>query len=233
VQTRIASLVDRAFFPLLGLTAAAVIATGFAPTYYLGHWFHAPPLKATVHIHAAAFSAWLVLLLSQIVMIRAGKFRWHRAVGKASVALVAIMVATGYIVIFGKPRPTPFTRAFIFTPILSLVLFPAFFGLAIYFRRDPGTHKRLMVLATILIANAGVTRLLGMLGLHAAPYGSWVVTYGLLLLPMIVFDLTRLRTLHPATAWGMVVLLARHPLHAAIAYTDWWQHLAARLTPPI
>lgn len=147
--------------------------------------------------------------------------------------LVAVMVVTGYIVIFGKPRPTPSMRAFIFTPILSLVLFPAFFALAIRFRRDPGTHKRLMVLATILIANAGVARLMGMLGLNAAPYGSWIATYGLLLLPMIVFDLTRLKSVHRATAWGTAVLLARHPLHAAIAYTDWWQHLAARLTPPL
>jgi len=233
VHTRTASVIDRTFFPLIGLTACAVIAAGFAPTYYLGHWFHAPPLKATVHVHAAAFTAWLILLLSQMVLIRAGKFRWHRAVGKAAVGLVVLMVITGYIVIFGKPRPTPFTRAFIFTPILSLVLFPAFFALAIRFRRDPGTHKRLMMLATILIANAGVARLMGMVGLTAAPYGSWVATYSLLLLPMIVFDLTRLKTVHRATAWGTVVLLARHPLHAAIAYTDWWQHLAARLTPPI
>lgn len=179
MHSRAASVVDRTFFPLVGLAACVLIAAGFAPTYYLGRWFHAPPLKMTVQVHAAAFTGWLVLLLSQIVLIRVGKLRWHRAVGKVATALVILMVITGYIVIFGKPRPTPFARAFIFTPILSLVLFPAFFALAIRFRRDPGTHKRLMMLATILIANAGVARLLGMLGLQAAPYGSWFATYGL------------------------------------------------------
>lgn len=233
MHTRVLSRPDRLFFPIMGLIAAVVVAAGFAPTYYLGFWFHSPPLAAMVHIHAAAFTGWLVLLLSQTLLIRTGRFRWHRAMGKVAVVLVVIMVVTGYIVIFSKPRPTPFMRAFIFTPILSLMLFPVFVGVAIHFRRDPATHKRLMLLATILIANAGISRLLGMLGMGGGFYGSWIATYGLLLLPLLVYDLTRLKTLHRATVCGMLLLFARHPLHAAIANTDHWQHLAARLTPPV
>jgi hypothetical protein len=93
VHTRIGSPLDRLFFPLMGLTAAAAVAAGFAPTYYLGFWFHAPQLATTVHVHAAAFTAWLVLLLSQILLIRTGRFRWHRALGKVAVALVVAMVS--------------------------------------------------------------------------------------------------------------------------------------------
>jgi len=233
VHTRVLSPTDRLFFPLMALIAATVVGAGFAPTYYLGFWFHSPPLAATVHVHAAAFTGWLVLLLSQTFLIRTRRFRWHRAMGKVAVVLVVIMVVTGYVVIFGKPRPTPFMRAFIFTPILSLMLFPVLFAVAIYFRRDPATHKRLMLLATILIANAGISRLLGMLGLGGGFYRPWIATYGLLLLPLLIYDLMRLRTLHRATLWGMLLLFARHPLHAAIANTDYWQHLAARLTPPV
>jgi len=123
---RVASTTDRLFFPLIGLTALAVIGAGFTPTYYLGFWFRAPALAPIVHIHAAAFTAWLLLLVSQTVFIRLGKFRWHRAMGKVAVGLVAVMVITGYMVIFGKPRPTAAARAFIFTPMLSLLLFPMF-----------------------------------------------------------------------------------------------------------
>ena len=53
---RLASPTDRLFFPLMGLTALAVVGAGFAPTYYLGFWFHAPALAPIVHIHAAAFT---------------------------------------------------------------------------------------------------------------------------------------------------------------------------------
>jgi hypothetical protein len=234
MHTRVVSPLDRLFFPLVVLTAVASVAAGFAPTYYLGFWFHAPPLTTTVHVHALAFTAWLLLLLSQTLLIRARKHRWHRTMGKAAAVVVVVMVVTGYMVIVGKPRPTPFTRAFIFTPMLSLLLFPMLFGAAIHFRRDPATHKRLMLIATILIANAGVSRLMRMFGLDAVHYfQGYAVTYALLLLPLIAFDLTRLKTLHRATAWGALVLVVRHPLHAAIASTDAWQRFAAWLTPPV
>ena len=233
MHPRVASPLDRLFFPLVVLTAVASVAAGFAPTYYLGFWFHAPPLTTTVHIHALAFTAWLVLLLSQTLLIRARKHRWHRTMGKAAVVVVVVMVVTGYMVIFGKPRPTAFMRAFIFTPMLSLVLFPVVFAAAIHCRRDAATHKRLMLLATILIARAGFTRLLHMVGLDTSHYRGDAATYLFLLLPLFVFDLARLGKLHPATAWGSLVLLVRHPLQEAIAYSDWWQRLAAWLTPPV
>jgi len=186
-----------------------------------------------VHVHAAAFTVWLVLLLSQTLLIRARKHRWHRTLGKASVVVVAVMVVTGYMVIFGKPRPTAFMRAFIFTPMLSLLFFPLLFSAAIHFRRDPATHKRLMLLATIMIARAGFTRLMHMVGLETTNYRLDVATYLFLLVPLLAFDVAKLGRLHPATAWGTVLLLIRHPLQAAIAYTDTWQRIAAWLTPPI
>jgi len=229
----VASPTDRQFFPLMALVALAVIGVGFAPTYYLGFWFHAPSLTPIVHIHAAAFTAWLFLLLSQTLFIRLGRFRWHRAMGNVAVVVVVVMVTTGYIVIFGKPRPTVASRAFIFTPVLSLLLFPLFVAAAIRFRRDPATHKRLILLATIAIATAGISRLMLMLGLDPTHYRAYAATYVLLLLPLLVFDLIRLGTLHHATVLGSAFLLVRHVLHQVIANTDQWQRIAAWITPPV
>jgi len=229
---RVASRTDGQFFLLLGLTALAVVGAGFAPTYYLGFWFQAPALAPIVHVHAAAFTAWLLLLLSQTLLIRLNRFRWHRILGKVAVGVVVVMVISGYMVVLGKPRPTAASRAFIFTPMLSLLLFPLFVAAAIYFRRDPATHKRLMLLATIVVATAGISRLMVMLGLDATHYRPYVATYAVLLLPLIAFDLARFGTLHRATAWGSALLLVRHALHRAIANTEQWQGIAASLTPP-
>ena len=153
--------------------------------------------------------------------------------GEVAVGLVVVMVITGYMVIFGKPRPTAAARAFIFTPMLSLLLFPLFVAAAIHFRRDPATHKRLMLLATMAIAAAGKSRLMVMLGLDATHYRAYAATYAVLLLPLITFDLARLGTLHRATAWGSALLLVRHVLHQAIANTDQWQRIATWPTPPV
>ncbi len=233
MSIRVASRADRLFFPLMALTALAVVGAGFAPTYYLKFWFQTPALPAMVHVHAAAFTGWLLLLLTQVLLVRGRRVQWHRAMGKAAAAIVVVMVVTGYAVIVGKPRPTAAARAFIFTPILSLLLFPAFVSAAIYFRRDSATHKRLMWIATIFIATAGITRLMTMLGLHPNYYRSYAATYAILLLPLVAFDLTRLHRLHPATTWGVAALAARNVLHPAVANTDNWQRLAAWLTPPV
>lgn len=74
---------------------------------------------------------------------------------------------------------------------------------------------------------------MAMAGVSPANYRGDAMTYALLLVPLVMYDLIRLRKVHPATAWGTAVLLIRHPLHAAIAYTDAWQRIAAWLTPPV
>jgi len=137
------------------------------------------------------------------------------------------------MVIVGKPRPTAAARAFIFTPMLSLLLFPIFVAAAIHFRRDPATHKRLMLLATMAIATAGMSRLMLKVGLDPTHYRAYAATYVVLLLPLLTFDLARLRTLHRATVWGSALLLVRHALHQVVANTDQWQRIATWLTPPV
>jgi hypothetical protein len=221
---------DRVFFVSVAALALTLVIVGFAPTFFLKEAFDTPDLTPLVHVHGALFTAWLVLLLTQALLIRNGKYSLHRTLGVFGVALMVAMVITGFMVVLGKPRPTLFSRAFIFTPLLGLILFPLFVGAAIRFRRNPAAHKRLMLLATILLMTAGTRRVLHLLGVEAGPYVADFATYGLLLLPLAVYDLTRFHRLHAVTAWGGAILLLRHALHAAVAYTDGWQQFAARVT---
>jgi hypothetical protein len=231
MSTAVTARPDRFVFTLLFGAALVVGIAGFAPTYFLKYWFDTPPLTLRVHIHALLFTAWLCLLLYQSVLIRTRQYATHARLGKAALLIVALMVITGIMVVLQKPRPTEASRAFIFTPLLSLVLFPLFVAAAIRFRRDAATHKRLMWLATLLFMGAPLTRLLLMAGVKLTPYLNHLAMYLLLLVPLVVYDLWRFRRLHPATLWGGAVLLIRHPIHEIVAYTPAWQHLAASITP--
>lgn len=222
---------DRPLFIALIASALAVAFAGFAPSYYLKFWFDTPPLKFWVHVHAVLFTTWLVLLLVQSSLIRVRKHAVHARLGQWAVAVAALMVITSVIVILEKPRPTEFARAFIFTPLLSLVMFSIMVALAVRLRRDGGTHKRLMLLATVLLMGAPITRLMSMVGIAPGPYLHHVLTYVLLLVPLVIHDLWRMGRLHPATLWGGLFLLVRHPLHGLIAHTDAWQRFAAAVTP--
>lgn len=74
---------DRQFFFVMTLLLAAVVAIGFAPTYYLAGGFLAPLPSRIVHIHAAVFSVWMILLMVQTGLISAKRVGWHRKLGMA------------------------------------------------------------------------------------------------------------------------------------------------------
>jgi hypothetical protein len=223
---------DRLFFASVASAALMVALVGFAPTYYLKIWFDTPTLTPLIHVHAAVFTLWPVLLLTQGLLIRSNHIRLHRSLGKAAVVLVALIVLTGFMVVMGKPRPDVQARAFIFTPLLGLILFSGFFAAAIWFRRDPGTHKRLMLLSLLFIVPAGMIRIMRFSGVEPSVYLPLYefVSYALVLGPCVVYDFARLRRIHPATLWGGAILILRHPLHAVVAHTDEWQRVAAWLT---
>jgi hypothetical protein len=228
---------DRIFFVTMTALAFAIVFVGFAPTFYLKEFFDTPPLKPLVHVHGVAFTLWPVLVVTQVLLIRRGNYALHRTLGTVGMIIVAVMVITGYMVIFGKPRPTEAARAFIFTPMLDLIIFPALVAAGIRFRRDAAKHKRLMYLATFFTVGAGMRRVLGLLGIEASmDMGWWPFSLGftmlfvLLLAPLLIYDAVTLRRIHPVTLLGIGIVVARVPLHNAVSRTEEWQRIAHWLT---
>ena len=76
----------------MAVLLTAVVAIHFAPTYYLAGVFLAPLPSRIVHIHAAVFSAWMILLMVQTGLISARRVGWHRKLGMAGFVLAIAMV---------------------------------------------------------------------------------------------------------------------------------------------
>jgi hypothetical protein len=221
---------DRHFFLIMTLLALSIVIAGFAPTYYLKLWFGTPELKLSVHVHSILATAWCALLVTQSLLIRRGHYDWHRILGFSGLVIAALMVITGYMVIIGKPRPSVVSRAFIFTPMLSLLLFSVFVAAAVHYRRDAAMHKRLMYLSLLFIVGAAMTRLMRHVGLSPHLHFHHYIVYLTLFLPLVIYDLVRLRKLHRATVAGIAVHALMHPLHFWIAFTPAWQCFANWLT---
>lgn len=185
-----------------------------------------------VHFHGALFTLWPVLLLTQALLIRNRNYELHRKFGMAGAVLCVAMTLTGIFVVLDKPRFNIASRAFIFTPLVGLILFPLFIAAAIRFRRDAATHKRLILLGTIILVPAGMRRAIHLLGFDQAEAYAYSITYVLVLLPLAIYDLKTRHRLHAATLCGGAILLARHVLHQFVAFTDGWQQWAARMTAP-
>lgn len=222
------------FYPAMAAIAAIVIFAGFARTYYLKEWFGTPSLPWLLHLHGALMTAWIALFLGQTLLVESGRTDIHRRLGvfggmlAAAIVVVGPMVAVHAARLGHSPGPAINPLAFMVVPLGDIVVFAVLVGAALYLRRRPELHKRLMLVATIAILGAGV--------------GRWPVSpamktpllfFGvpdLILLGCIAYDYAKTRRLNPAFLWGGLLLIASHPLRLMLSGTAAWMSFAHWIT---
>jgi hypothetical protein len=229
---------DSNFFLLLVALVWVGILMGFVPE--IAHHVQArKPFPVIVYFHGVAFVAWLCLLTVQVLLIRARRVNVHRELGMAGVALYGAMivlgVATSVVVdsfVFPMPQSDP---QFLSIQLADMVNFTVLGGASIALRNRPDAHKRLMLLATIFVADAGFTRWWGpalesLLG--DGYWGNWAQLYlsDILLVALLGgYDLFTRRRLYPAyvrgAALGVCVQLAALWLYVS----PWWKPVAILL----
>ena len=213
------------FYRGLAIAMALVCFAGFAPSYYLkGHFHAAPQLSLLLHLHGAAFTAWIALLVAQTSLVATGRTRLHRKLGVAGGVLAVLMMVLGAAVAIVRARQGVLGQAsgapplvFLAIPFATLVVFPLLIGAALYFRKRD-THKRLMMLGTTEIVTAAVARLPGIAGNPLAFFG---VT-DLFVLALVIHDFATRGRVHRATLLGGIVLIASQPLRLIMSGTPEW-----------
>ena len=229
-----ASRRDNAFFSVMAIASALTVFGGFARTYYLKAWSGTSGLPPLVHIHGVVFTAWIVLFLTQIALIAKGRTDLHRRLGTVGGVLAMAMVVLGYLTSIGGARrgflgqfplePTGFDDALAFL-ILGLgdtVLFAVFVALGLYARARPDAHKRLMLLATINLLPAALTRF--PLGAARMPFAFATITCLLAAGP--IYDWCTRRRVHGAYVWGGLLILISGPLRPIIGNSAVWHDVA-------
>lgn len=183
----------------------AAIVAGFWRTF-----FGAPLSNDTWHTaHGVASTLWVVLLITQSLLIGRGYHQWHRRLGWASLGLVVVLVGTSsymvWIELTGDPDfPRDLRLSLVFLDVGFLALFVAAYASGLWFRRNRALHSRLMG-STILV---GLGPALGRLyaqqipAVHGLAGGvTWAqVTIETILAIAIVLELRRGRPLWPFPA---------------------------------
>src|SRR2546423_5145787 len=88
---------DHLFFSGMALLIMLTVFVGFAHTYYLAGIFRASLPSTIIHIHGAAFSCWILLLVTQTSLVSAGRVDIHRRLGIAGFLLACLMVILGVL----------------------------------------------------------------------------------------------------------------------------------------
>src|SRR5467141_3296678 len=88
---------DHLFFSAMALLILATVFVGFARTYYLAGIFHAPLPSLIIHLHGAAFTTWILLLVTQTSLVAAGRTDIHRRLGIGGFGLGCVMIVLGVL----------------------------------------------------------------------------------------------------------------------------------------
>jgi len=238
-----AGIIDRWIYVFTAALIIAVVLAGFVPdsvkliaTVQSGK---RPPLPAILHVHAVLMGSFLVLMLTQTILVAVGRVDLHRKLGRIAFVLAPALILVGFLLVpvsyhyhwHAAQAAPPAVRQKLMHPfvwdIILLaqmhigLLFSIFITIGLLARRsNAGLHKRMMLIAPAMAAGPAITRM----PLPPLPFYPW-----LLLLPMFIWDVKRNRRVHPAYLICLAVSVPVQTLFVFTARTPWWQETAHRI----
>lgn len=220
------------FYTWVGIGTFLTVFAGFARTFYLKTLFGTRSLPFYLHLHGLIFTLWFVLFFVQVRLVARHRVDLHRRLGVfgAVLAPIAACLAIGVSIhalrrhnladptwLYANPNLRPFAM-----DLGTSLMFALLVGAALYFRRNGGIHKRLMVLASCSLLLPAIGRIPPHFSFFAG--GLWGLVGFTEVPPIvcIVYDSIRHRRVHPAFAWGGLGLLSSFPLFMLIGGTNSW-----------
>jgi len=225
---------ERVFYLAAAVASAGIVFVGFEHTWFLRFLYGLPPLPALIALHGVLFTAWVLLFVVQIGLVANKRTDIHRRLGVAGGVIAALMVIVGPLTAIATTKPgyrpgPPTPLPFLTIPLFAMVVFGVLVLAALWYRKRPDIHKRLMLLATFAILPAAVARIPVALIAKNGPPAFYGVT-DLLLLACVAFDTIAHRRLHPAYILGGLFVIASHPLSLVVSNTAAWMTFAQWLT---
>lgn len=229
--TQRTNVIDRWIYVFTAVGLIATVLAGFIPDSIakIGavEAGRRPPFPLILHAHAVLMGGFLLLLLAQTIFVATGKRIWHMQLGVAGMLLAAAIVVTGILLARVMYHPGPVQDKIFLLQIRAGLLFSVFAWIAMRSRaRDPGLHKRLILLSVTAVLDAAIFRI------HWLPTtfpGNGVSLDLFTLLPfapLFIWDLARNRSLHRAyVIWAALFVPA-----TAVVYALWdspWWHANA------
>jgi hypothetical protein len=208
-----------------------------------------PAFPIILHMHALAMGSFLLLLLTQSVLMATGRCELHKRVGIAAFALVPVLVVVGIILAptiyreywaLAQAAPPELRaklqqRLIVLDDILLMqirigILFPLFMGIALSARRtNVGLHKRMIFLATAMPMPAAIDRISWLPNsIPASAVGTDLYILAAVS-PLFVWDLVRNRRVHEAYWIWLGICLPFALVIYRLWNTPWWLATAPRI----
>ena len=230
---------DRTFFLANVAVAWIGILAGFSPEL-LEHGRGISPFPPPiVLVHGVVFFGWLVLFTVQVLLIRSRRVDIHRKLGLAGAVMVPLMVILGLEANVVAQR-LHFAQGesqlnFMILPITDMIMLAGLAGSGLLLRKNPVVHKRLMLLATVNLTDAGFGRWVGpWIAAHAGDgFLAFIVQncvcLDLIIIAAMVYDQVTRGRIHPVYRIAFPLILANQALTSAIYHSPAWIPIARYL----
>jgi hypothetical protein len=162
--TQFKVFLGRYFYLCMSLVLATLVIWGFSHTVNANLFRASPPRPLLLWLHGAAFSMWVVFFIAQSALVRARKVSVHRFLGWFGAGLAAVMVVLGLIIAVVMTRfdtevlQQKNVEAFLSIPLADMIIFGSCIALAIYWRKKPEYHRRLVFIASCQLMDAAIGR---------------------------------------------------------------------------
>jgi uncharacterized membrane protein YozB (DUF420 family) len=248
-----AHALDRWIFVVQAVFFIAVVFTGFIPDSVekIGavQAGQRPPFPLVLHMHAVAMGSFLLLLLTQSVLMATGRSELHKRVGVAAFVLVPVLVVIGLVLaptiyhqFWNLAHVAPAEvkeklqfRLRVLDDILLMqirigILFPLFMGIALAARRgNAGLHKRMIFLATAMPMPAAIDRISWLpntIPSSAVGTDLYIVAS---VAPLFIWDVVRNRRVHEAYWIWLGISLPFCLVVYRLWDTPWWHATVPRI----
>jgi FtsH-binding integral membrane protein len=223
---QVKGFVNRYFYFLMSLLFATLVVWGFSRTVNDNLFHAAPPRPFLLWIHGAAFAGWVAFFIAQSTLVRVHKVSWHRFLGWFGAGLAAVMVVLGTAIAIIMARFDAVqlhqsgTDAFLAIPFYDMIAFGVSIALALYWRRRPEFHRRLMFVATVSLMDAPVGRFDFLFN-----HNLFYLCLDLLIVLGVVRDLVVDRRVHKVYLYALPVLIVGQNLAIYMWRINppWWR----------
>jgi hypothetical protein len=236
---------SRGFYLLAALALILASLWGFRHFYFQGMAYPGRPLtpgiRTLIVAHGTSMALWLVLLLSQTLLIARHRTALHRQLGQLGAVLAATIVTLGLGLALASTQLNPpgmviwglTPRQFMAVPFITILLFAFGVAMGMAERSRPARHRTWMLLASLVVIPAAVSRIDWISHLYdhtwlAPLFGPFL---GALLLALVLLAIRSLqqRQLDRPLAWGCGGLVLTSLAIMQIAPTPAWEGLAVWL----
>jgi hypothetical protein len=197
--------------------------TVFFPSFKGFYWQH--------HFHGAMMMIWLVMLIVQPFLIKYGKYKTHRTLGKLGYVFAPLVLYSSFALvkmlyyrdIATMPENIVFAKM---QQVIPTLLFGLFFTLAMINRHKPNVHARYMIGTALLTISPGLSRALIILGGIPFPIAIHISysVVDILALLLLFHDFRKGVNIKPA----LTIVLFFVIKHVCSVYQNgiWWQKIA-------